>query len=72
MTSSGATRKLYRAAVDGPLGMTFHDFTTKGGGVIVTDRVVKEVAEVMGLDPAECELVTITDKETGALLWPKD
>lgn len=63
----------YRAAVDTPLGVTFHDFYALGKGpYIVAETVERKIAEVMGFKPSEVELVTVTDNETGKLLWPKD
>lgn len=68
-----ATKPRYRAGVDTPVGVTFHDFYAFGkGNAIVTETVEKKIAEVMGFKPSEVELVTVTDNETGALLWPKD
>jgi hypothetical protein len=60
----------YRAGLDTPLGVIFRDFTTrKTGTVIVTDSIVAAVARTERLNPSECELLTVIDLDTGALLW---
>jgi hypothetical protein len=60
----------YRAGIDTPLGVIFRDFTTrKTGTVIVTESILAAVARTERLNPAECELLTVVDLETGRLLW---
>jgi hypothetical protein len=60
----------YRAVVETPSGLTARDFDGKTGrGVLVTDSILKAVAEAEGFNADECELVMVTRLEDGKVLY---
>lgn len=63
-------RLLLKVAVDTPLGVVFLDCEASGKGrVLVVERIRDAVAEHQGWRPDEVEVVTVTDRESGRLLW---
>lgn len=61
-----------RVACDTPLGVEFVTLEAAGKGFLVTERLVEKFAEARKWRPDECELLLVTNEDTGHLMWPPE